>query len=212
MKKIKEFIKKFRDILLLPIKRLRREKLKNKSFSIISNNCWGGIVYQYFNLPYQSPTVGMYFFAEEYIKFLSRLPYYMDCELSFRKLEDSKYWKAIDATGTKPLLGVLDDVEIVLLHYHSETEAAEKWNRRKNRIDWDHLLIKFNDQNLCTYEMLQKFDEMNYMNKVCFTAHEYPELNCNVWFKADEDKEYVSNDVKDYLKYVDVISLINQMK
>ena len=44
-----------------PIKRIG---LKNKSFSIISNNCWGGIVYDIFGLQYRSPTIGCYFFLK----------------------------------------------------------------------------------------------------------------------------------------------------
>ena len=35
-------------------------------FTIISNNCWGGLVYQHYNLSYDSPTVGCYFFALTY--------------------------------------------------------------------------------------------------------------------------------------------------
>ena len=52
---------------------IKRKKLNNTDFSIISNNCWGGAVYRRYGLPYQSPTVGLYFFAEEYINLLSHL-------------------------------------------------------------------------------------------------------------------------------------------
>lgn len=33
-------------------------RFRNKSFTIISNNCWGGLVYQKVGLGYQSPTIG----------------------------------------------------------------------------------------------------------------------------------------------------------
>lgn len=39
----------------------RRQRLNRCDFSIISNNCWGGSVYRYFGLPYQSPTAGLFF-------------------------------------------------------------------------------------------------------------------------------------------------------
>lgn len=39
----------------------RKKKLINSNFSIISNNCWGGMVYESYNLPKQSPTVGLFF-------------------------------------------------------------------------------------------------------------------------------------------------------
>lgn len=63
----------------------------NKPFTIISNNCWGGIVYQHYNLPYDSPTVGLYFYADEYIKFVSNLHYYLSQEITFISYEQSKY-------------------------------------------------------------------------------------------------------------------------
>lgn len=39
--------------------------LKNKCFTIISNNCWGGFVYQKFNLQYRTPFVGLFIFAPQ---------------------------------------------------------------------------------------------------------------------------------------------------
>ena len=71
----------------------KRKKLKKTDFTIISNNFWwgGGIAYEEFNIPKQSPTVGLYFFADDYIKFLSRFEYYIGLELKFIDIDDSKY-------------------------------------------------------------------------------------------------------------------------
>ena len=55
----------------------RRGMLNNTDFSIISNNCWGGHVYRRYNIPYLSPTVGLYFYAEEYITFLQNIDKYL---------------------------------------------------------------------------------------------------------------------------------------
>lgn len=38
----------------------RRKKLTSTDFTIISNNCWGGMMYESYNLPKQSPTVGLF--------------------------------------------------------------------------------------------------------------------------------------------------------
>lgn len=46
----------------------RRAKLERTDFSIISNNCWAGSVYRSYGLPYLSPTVGLYFFADYFIR------------------------------------------------------------------------------------------------------------------------------------------------
>ena len=55
------------------IKWIRSNAIKNKSVTVISNNCWGGFMYQSCNLPYNSPLIGLYFYAPEYIKFLENL-------------------------------------------------------------------------------------------------------------------------------------------
>ena len=49
---------------------IRRKGLENTDFTIISNNCWGGMVYESYNLPKQSPTVGLFFMASDYILFV----------------------------------------------------------------------------------------------------------------------------------------------
>ena len=49
---------------------IRRRNLNNVDFTIISNNCWGGICYEYFNMLKNSPTVGLYFYPDDYIKFI----------------------------------------------------------------------------------------------------------------------------------------------
>ena len=61
---------KIRDVLVPVLAPLRRRKLKERDFTIISNNCWGGICYEYYGLQKLSPTVGLYFFSEDYIKFV----------------------------------------------------------------------------------------------------------------------------------------------
>ena len=66
----------------------RRKKLKIKNPTIISNNCWAGIVSQYLGIKYYTPTIGLYFFSEEYIKFLERFDYYIK-----QKLENGKHSK-----------------------------------------------------------------------------------------------------------------------
>lgn len=115
----------------------RQKKLKNKNFTIISNNCWGGMVYESFNLPKQSPTVGLFFMAEEYIKFLKSFPDILNEEIEFIDPMESKYvdfLKQDDRFGQYPI-GKLGDIEIEFLHYHSKEEVLEKWKRRCGRIN-----------------------------------------------------------------------------
>lgn len=164
-----------RNLYLRATSSIRKRALNKNQFTIISNNCWGGLVYESYNLPKQSPTIGMFFMADEYIKFLQKLSYYIyECQLSFIEPEDAKYkefYKLDKRFGTYPI-ALLGDVEIAMLHYHSKNEAKEKWKRRCDRINWEHMLIKMNDQNNCTKDDLFNFMELPYKNKLFFTVRQ----------------------------------------
>ena len=70
LKKAKILIKKLKLLINKIGSKKRNSKLKNKTMTIISNNCFAGVTYEYLDLPYFSPTIGLYFFAPEYIKFI----------------------------------------------------------------------------------------------------------------------------------------------
>ncbi len=48
----------------------RRAEMKQTDFTIISSNCWGGMIYESYDLSKETPTVGMLFKASDYIRFL----------------------------------------------------------------------------------------------------------------------------------------------
>lgn len=211
----------------------RHNRLSNTDFTIISNNCWGGMVYEAHNLPKNSPTVGMFFMADDYIKFLSHLKDYLAAELAFIKPEDSR-WKKENATsgdkrwGSYPIgkleiflsggyskneLSTTESIEIFFLHYRSEKEAKEKWERRIKRINWDRLLVKFNDQNGCTEEHIKAFDALPYKNKVCFTVKEHPYKSV-VRIRAPKSHEFIRASYEPYGKsrVIGITQLINELK
>ena len=118
---------KIREKLNPYLAKYRRRKLNNKNFTIISNNCWGGHVYRYFNLPYDSPTIGLYLFSADYIKFIGNLKYYIEKEITFINYKDSKYKdELVKYNQVNIPIGKLDDIEIIFLHYQSEDEARTK--------------------------------------------------------------------------------------
>lgn len=154
----------------------RQKRLKDTSFTIISNNCWGGLVYESYGLPKQSPTVGAYFAPEEYLRFVSDLKHYLtDCEMTFVKPEDSRHAALyrLDKRFGSFLIARVGDVEIAMLHYASEAEAKEKWDRRRARVRWDRMIVKMNDQNGCTRQQAQAFARMPFENKLFFTVHDW---------------------------------------
>ncbi|WEG13388.1 DUF1919 domain-containing protein [Pullulanibacillus sp. KACC 23026] len=156
---------------------LRKKKIKNTDFTIFSNNCWGGFVYQSYGLAYNSPTIGLFFMAGDYLKFISEVNKWVYAELEFIKPENSKYsshFKNWDKFGTYPIGKFAgSDIEIHFQHYNSEDEAYNNWKRRTNRINWNKVLYKFNDQNLCTSDHIRKFSNLPHKNKICFTSKDY---------------------------------------
>ncbi len=205
---ILEFVKK----RLAPI---RRSKLKTQDFTIIANNCWAGKVYQRYGLPYSTPTVGLFFWAEDYIRFVSRLKYYMSLELSMIPATESKHYDMLVKRNQLPCpVGKLDDIEVVFLHYKTEEEAREKWERRKSRINWDNLYIKFSMMNCCNMEHLNEFKNVDYEAKVVFVNNkELTSLgDCFVYVPGYESREDVGNDTNNYADYFDINYFLNNKK
>ena len=139
--------------------------MKNKDFTIISNNCWGGFIYQIFKLPYNTPTIGLFFFADDYVKFCSNIEYYLKNNLYFIEREESKYK---DYISKEYPIGKIDDIEVHFLHYKSSKEAKEKWDRRKKRINWNNIIFKFSQRDLCSKNNIIDFTNLEYKNKICF--------------------------------------------
>ena len=67
--------------------------LKEKNFTIISDNCFAGFIYQKYGLQYQSPTIGCMMFGDDYIEFCNNLDCYTtgDYDFKFITKEESKY-------------------------------------------------------------------------------------------------------------------------
>lgn len=214
---------KFRNKIYIPLTcKTRGKKLKNTEFTIISNNCWGGTVYEAYNLPKESPTVGLFFMAEDYIEFLLDLKGYINGKLNFIRPEQSRWKDAPQVAGDKRFgeypIGILSNgkntIEIFFLHNHSEQEAKDKWERRCKRINWDKLLVKFNDQNGCTSKNVQDFMNLPFKNKLFFTCKEWPEINGGYTVIRQLSKhDFIMASYEPFgrNKYIDITRLINNL-
>lgn len=156
---------------------LRGKKIKNKDITIISNNCWSGFIYQSYNLKYNSPTIGLFFMPDDYIKFLKDIKKWIYEPIEFIDSHNSKYYsyyKEWNKFGKYPIGKFKNsDIEIHFLHYVDKEDAVRCWDRRVKRINWNKILYKFNDQNLCTNNHIKEFCNLEYKNKICFTHKEY---------------------------------------
>ncbi|REE27453.1 uncharacterized protein DUF1919 [Winogradskyella pacifica] len=188
-------------------------RLKNKEFTVICNNCFGGHLYEATNRPYNTPTVGLYFFAEDYIKFISNIEDYLKEDLKFilkSRFEECKK----EHKAKKYPIGVLsNNLEIHFLHYKTEQEAESKWNRRKERVEFENLLIIMNDQNRFSDKLMPQFDAIK-CPKVFLSSKQRQGNNVKVisYYKGKDCVGDMYNDKIKCFKDFDLVSWIKNQK
>ena len=178
------------------------KKLKERfgdDTSIICSNCFAGRIMQDIGMQYNTPTLGLYFWAPDYIEFLQHLEFYLK-EAKIEFVEHSKYplgderrakWK-----HWYPIGRLDGKVEIHFLHYHSEEEATEKWYRRASRVHLDNLFIIGMEQNLCTEKEIREFDKLPFKDKIFFSSKNLPEVKSNCFVAEFEEKEEIGDPYK----------------
>ena len=192
----------------------RRLKIKHKDFSIISNNCWGGFIYQHFGLEYTTPTIGLFIYEKDYVKFCANLKHYLSLQLEFIDVEHSKYYDKVTNNHTKEItypIARLGDIEVFFMHYHSQQEAVEKWERRKQRINYDKLLFKISERNDCDEDTLLNFINLNHKNKICFTHNDYNDNHCVIVNELKELNIYGGDETPYTLNNIDIYNLLNSL-
>lgn len=161
--------------------------------------------------------------AKDYIEFLSDLRGYINGKLTFIKPEESRWKDMPQISGDKRFgsypVGVLSNgknsIEIFFLHYHSEQEAREKWERRVQRINWSKLLVKFNDQNGCTETEVNKFMEMPFKTR-CSLLVSTGQMKMGGGYTVIHQfpkHEFIMASYEPFGKnrYIDITAVINQL-
>jgi uncharacterized protein (DUF1919 family) len=167
-------------ILAVPLNFKRRKQLKNKSFSLVANNCVGTFICHDLGLQYKSPFVNLWMTPGDYIKLLSDFEGYMNTDLIFTDQKDVDY-----------PVGILKDVKIYFQHYATDAEAYEKWNQRLKRLNYENLFVLFVEIAGSTYEDLLSFDRLPFQNKIALTHKVYPEIQSSVCIRGYEELGYV---------------------
>ena len=189
----------------------RRSRLKRADFTIISNNCWGGVCYEYFGMQKKSPTVGTFLFATDYIKFVKKLRNYLNKEITFLCAEKSKHYDYIKKNNIHCPIGLLDDIEIFFLHYPNENTARDKWNRRIKRINWDNMIFKFSLMNECTLRELKEFDDAKLPGKkLMFVNKPNMGFKHGIYYPGYEQDTTIENDTFYWNRYINVVKFLNE--
>jgi uncharacterized protein (DUF1919 family) len=157
--------------------RLQSRVLRNlvgPPFTIVSNNCWGGHVYQALAIPYATPFVGLFIPPTSYLVLLSDFAGLMRADLRFVTASQSdsiNIWR--EREGLSYPIGILGGlVEIDFQHYPNEGAALAAWRRRSARMVADpaRMFFKFDDREGATEADIAAFGALDLPNKVCFTA------------------------------------------
>ena len=136
-------------------------------------------------LEFRTPTINLFFTADDFLKYIDNIDYYNSQNLVFLKKEE------VDVNYPVALCG---DIRIWFMHYNSEYEAEAKWFQRIRKIDKDNLFIIFSDLSKgCTYEHLRMFDKMNFKHKIVFTGLRYNEIESSVYIEGFEEEGHVGN-------------------
>lgn len=143
--------------------------LRNEGFSIISQNCIGGVFYHDMEMEFLSPTINLFIPQPDFIYFVLNLEQYLSMELKIR-------W------GEEYPIGKLGNITIYFMHYRSCTEAEKAWNKRKKRVNFQKIIVLSTDREGFDDTVFEQWKKIKYP-KVLFTALEkYAHIEGSVYF------------------------------
>ena len=70
------------------------------------------------------------------------------------------------------------------MEYLSAKEAAEKWYRRAQRVNFDKLMVIGMEQNLCTIDNVKAFDKLPFEKKIFFSTKNIPNVKSNCFLNV----------------------------
>ncbi len=189
-------------------------KLIKNPVTIITDDCWGGFVYNYLSLVFSSPLINTFWAKSDYSEFIQDPLFYLHTELTMVREGDLK-------VGVWPIgrLGKAGKyVQIQFMHNVSFDEALQQWNRRKERINQDNLFVKMGvsiaDTNYKFY--LESFDKCRYKKILFYNGDENIKSKFStdrfIWqeHKAKRVGMYLYSDYMrdNYMFVIDILKLL----
>ncbi len=185
--------------------------LKNKNFSVLCNNCvaWG--IYRKLHLKYTSPTIGLFFWSDDYLSFLEDYPAMLKKELFFvnhSRHPQVEVWRK----NNKWPIGLLGDVEIQFSHYKTMADASAAWKRRSQRLNDSNLFVMMFDKYGFDSSHFSRWLNLQFTHKLLFTSN--PKFTgSNIVFMPEfEGTEGWSDSWlmnRKYEKYLNVVRWLN---
>lgn len=193
----------------------RYANLIENPVTILSDDCWGGYVYNRLQLPFSSPLINTLFAGKEYAKFIQDPLFYLGTELVMERegsLEE-------DLCPVGRLGNDERTVKIQFVHAVTFEEAQVEWNRRRKRINPQNIFVKMGfDRKEKDHEfLLDSFEKVQY-SKILFY---YSKTNIERVFYTERlfeqcrrngfTRYYTYNNMvrESYQQVLDVLKLLN---
>ena len=164
--------------------------VQESKVSIISDNCWGGITYHSLGLEFLSPFINLFLESEDYLRLLENFDYYMGQPLY---LVEEKY--EVNLKRNYPIIG-MGDIKLFFNHYTDFEQAAEIWEKRKQRINYGNLLVEMRIE---SKEALDRFLALPFEHKIGFSTVPCSEKGI-MYFPIVENK-YLQNKYANTIGY-----------
>ena len=89
-------------------------------------------------------------------------------------------------------VGIYKDIKVYFVHYKTEQESVQKWVERSKRILWDNIyVIATGHGGLECTELMERFDRLEYENKIMFTSHSWAQYRWAKQVKILKDIEHM---------------------
>lgn len=137
----------------------RYRRLTSSKISILSNNCWGGLTYHYFGLPFLSPTVNLFIEEAQYLVFLEDLEQMLTLDPKFLYTEYNR-----EEGFEYPVLSI-GSVRLHMNHCRNAEEGIAEWRKRRGRLNRENMLVMMSTQSA---DEAGRFDALPFRNKICF--------------------------------------------
>lgn len=202
-KKMKSFFKRIDNRLVREKNKIliskAKQQLKENDFTIISQNCIGGVLYHDMGMEFLSPTINTFISAPDFIKLVQQLKYYLEMDIEM-------FW------GEEYPIGLLQDVEIHFAHYNSCKEAKDSWERRKKRVNWDKIVVLATDRDGFVKETYNLWKVIPYP-KILYTVN-YNYKEDAVLIEDVNNQGYIGSLIPKRLFYKNgtLISKLNDLK
>lgn len=120
-----------------------RNKLKNKNFTLLCNDCVAGAIYHQFDLEFKSPTINLYMSHEDFLYYCCNLNTFKDFTLEELHSAEYNFPVGLLTSHNKNI----HPIKLFFMHYSTFEEAKQKWINRSKRINDNNLYVLFDYTN-----------------------------------------------------------------